>query len=66
MDFLWYDTLSDGFEALYNWMDKSLWADKEVVMKILDNDCDLLERVSKELMEEEEFKQYLKENFDLD
>ena len=35
-------------------------------LKILDNDCDLLERVSKELMEDEEFKQYLKDNFDLD
>ena len=66
LEFLGYDALSDGFEALYNWMDKSLWADKEVVMTILDNDFDLLERVSEELMEDEEFKQYLKENFDLD
>ena len=66
LEFLEYNTLQDGFEALYNWMDKSLWADKDVVMKILDNDYDLLERVSKELMEDEEFKEYLKENFDLD
>lgn len=66
LEFLGYDTLLDGFEALYTWMDKSLWADKEVVVKILDNDYDLLDRVSKELMDDEEFKQYLKENFDLD
>ena len=66
LEFLEYDTLSDGFAALYNWMDQSLWADKEVVIKILDNDFDLVDRVSKELMEDEEFKQYLKENFDRD
>ena len=35
-------------------------------MKILDNDYDMLEHVVKELMEDEEFKQYLEENFDLD
>lgn len=66
LEFLDYDRLSDGFEALYNWMDKTLWANKEVVIAILDNDYDLLDRVSKELKEDEEFKQYLKENFDVD
>ena len=66
LEFLTYHTLCDGFKALYRWMDKGLWADKEVVMKILDNDYDMLEHVVKELMEDEEFKQYLEENFDLD
>ena len=64
LGFLDYDVLQEGFSALYDWMDQSLWADKEVVIKILDNDFDLVDRVSKELMEDEEFKQYLKENFD--
>ena len=58
--------MCDGFKSLYRWMNKGLWADKEVVMKILDNDYDLLDRVSKELKEDEEFKQYLKETFDVD
>ena len=66
LEFLGYDSLSEGFEALYTWMDQNFWADKEVVMAILDNDYDLVDRVAKELMEDEEFKQYLKENFDLD
>ena len=66
LNFLGYDTLSDGFEALYAWMDQGFWADKEVVMKILDNDFTMFDCVSKELMEDEEFKQYLEENFDLD
>ena len=66
LEFLGYDSLSEGFEALYTWMDQNFWADKEVVMAILDNDYDLVDRVAKELMEDEEFKQYLKDNFDLE
>ena len=45
-------------------MDKELWKDKKVVLKILDNDVTAIINISEELSADEEIQDYIDENID--
>ena len=63
MGFLEYDYFCDAFCVVYDWVDQSLWSDKEFVIAALDNDCDVREYVSEELLSDEEIEKIIEENF---
>jgi hypothetical protein len=54
-DFLVGSSCFYNNDLLYNWVDKALWLDKEIVFEILSNDNDAIEYVSDELFEDAEF-----------
>jgi hypothetical protein len=66
MEFLDYSYFSDEFDVLYDWMDKDLWCNKEVVLKILETDATAVVYVQQELSTDEEVKNYIEENIDFE
>jgi len=66
IEFLEYYYFFDCFDILFNWVDESLWSDKEFVMEALENDPDVLGRVSEDLLSDKEFRKYIEENFDME
>lgn len=63
LEFLEFEYSYRGLDLIYDWIDKELWKDKEFVIAVLENDSDALEYVSEELMSDEEFKNFIEENF---
>lgn len=66
LEFLEYSYFSEEFDVLYDWMDKELWNDKKVVLKILDNDVTAIINISEELSADEEIQDYIDENIDFE
>ncbi len=52
---------ADDIDLLYDWMDEELWSHRDVVWKALSEDSGALEYVSKDLLEDADFVQKLKE-----
>lgn len=57
-----YQCQDEGTIALFDWMDAKLWSDKEVVKEFLEAGWDVFDRISEDLMADEEFQDYLSEN----
>ena len=66
LNLLDFDYFLDAFGLVYDWIDQSLWADKEFVMKTLELDESAVLKVSDQLASDEEFRAYVDENFDLE
>lgn len=64
-EFLEYSYFSDEFDVLYDWMEKELWSNKEVVLKALEVDITSVVYVPQELAIDEDLKNYIEENIDL-
>ena len=60
------DYFSGAFNVLYDWMDASLWADKDVVLRVLEVDCMAVIRVAEQLAGDAEVRAYIEENIDFD
>ena len=52
---------ADDIDLLYDWMDKELWSDRDVVWEALSDNSGALEYVSKDLLQDADFLQKLKE-----
>ncbi len=66
LELLGYDYFFDGFSQVYDWVDESLWSDKEFVLKILEMDTSAVIKVPDQLAADEELIAYVKENIDLE
>ena len=66
LNLLAFDYFLDAFGLVYDWIDQSLWSDKEFVMKALELDGSAVLKVSDQLATDEEFKTYVDETFDLE
>ena len=66
LELLGYDYFCDGFSAVYDWIDQSLWADKAFVIKVLEIDTSALIHVPDQLATDPEFRAYIDENIDLE
>jgi hypothetical protein len=58
LDFLDYEYFFDCFDVVYDWVDKSLWFDKNFVIKVLEKDRDAVNYVTKELLKDEDVKKF--------
>jgi hypothetical protein len=65
-DFLVGSSCFYNNDLLYNWVDKALWLDKEIVFEILSNDNDAIEYVSDELFEDAEFVKKIKDELKIE
>ena len=65
-ELLSYDYFKEAFPKVYDWMDQSIWADKEFVMAVLETDITAILKVPQELASDEEFRAYVEENIDLE
>jgi hypothetical protein len=65
LNLLDYDYFADGFAQVYDWIDQSLWSDKEFVMEVLEKDCGAVIYVPDALATDEEFRTYIDENIEL-
>ena len=66
MEFMDYSYFSDEFGVLYDWIDKGLWYDKKIVLKVLESDVTAVVYVPQELLTDEEVKKYIDENIDFE
>ena len=66
LEFLREDYFASEFDLLYDWMDKDLWYDKELVLKALESDVTSVVYVPKEMSKDKEIKNYIDENIDFD
>jgi hypothetical protein len=66
LDILEYDYFCDAFHIVYNWIDQSLWSDKDFVMEVVEKDCEAIVKVSDEIAGDEEFRTYIDENINLE
>ena len=61
-----FDSVSDGLEPLYNWIDDKLWSNKEFVLKIVELDEEFpIMKISKELLSDKDFMFSLYQLYDL-
>lgn len=51
-----------GSKALFDWIDAKLWSDEEVVKEFWEAGCEIYDRISEDLLADEEFQTYLNEN----
>ena len=66
LELLGYDYFGDAFDLIYDWIDQSLWADKEFVISLIrDVDSDIIKRADEELFKDENFMNALDEIYDL-
>ncbi len=66
MSLLEHDLVASELEVLYGWIDEKFWSDKDFVLKILELDEETpLEKISKELMSDNEFMSALDNIFDV-
>ena len=66
LELLEYDYFFDGFHQVYDWIDQSLWSDKEFVMMVLGFDSSAVIKVTDQLAADEEFRAYVEEYIDMD
>ena len=66
LEILEYDYFFDGFRLVYDWIDQSLWSDKEFVMMVLGFDSSAIIKVTDQLAADEEFRAYVEEYIDMD
>lgn len=66
LEFLEYNYFSDEFDVLYDWMNKDLWHDKEVVMTAIEKDCTIVQYIPNEFSTDEDVKNYIYENIDME
>lgn len=66
LEFLSYTYFHDDLKVLFDWMDGSLWYDKDVVLKALECNVNSLLYVPRELAASEEVRTYIDENIDLE
>jgi hypothetical protein len=59
LDFLDYDYFADCVEVVYDWVDKSLWLDKDFVINVLEKDCDAVNYIAEELLNDEDIKKLI-------
>ncbi len=64
LELLDYDYFSDGFHSVYEWMDQTIWSDKEFVLKVLEKDSQAVLKVSDTVATDPEFRAYVEENID--
>lgn len=66
LELLGYDYFGDAFDLIYDWIDQSLWADKEFVISLIrDVDSDIIKRADEGLFKDENFMNALDEIYDL-
>jgi hypothetical protein len=65
LELLEYDSFSDAFSVIYDWMEPQLWSDKEFVMEVLEKDCEAVIYVPDNLADDQEFRVFIDENVDL-
>ncbi len=56
---------SFDLDLLFDWMDEKLWSDRDLVLEILSNNTEALEFVSKDLLQDADFVQKLKEELNI-
>ncbi len=66
MDFLYHDYFAEEFDMLYDWMDKKLWHDKDIVLKALEVTPSAVIYIPQELSTDEEIRTYIEENIDFE
>ena len=66
LNLLGYDYFYDAFHVIYDWIDQSLWFDKDFVMEVMEKDSDAALRVPDVIASDEKFRAYIDENVDLD
>ena len=66
LELLEYDYFFDGFHQIYEWIDQSLWSDKEFVKMVLGFDSSAVIKVTDQLAADEEFRAYVEEYIDMD
>lgn len=65
LELLEYDSFSDAFSVIYDWMEPQLWSDKEFVMEVLEKDCEAVIYVPDNLADDQEFRAFIDENVEL-
>ena len=66
LELLEYDYFYNGFSLVYDWIDQSLWSDKEFVMMVLGFDSSAVIKVTDQLAADAEFRAYVEEYIDMD
>lgn len=61
-----FDYFSDGLSVVYDWMDQSMWEDKDVVLKALESDCTAIIRIPEQMANNEDISEYIEENIDFE
>ena len=64
--FLEFDYFVDDFNVVYEWMDQSVWEDKDVVLKALESDCTAIIRIPEQIANNEDISEYIEENIDFE
>ena len=64
-ELLRHEYFMEGFPQVYDWIDQSLWMDREFVVSVLEIDTSAVLKVSDNLASDREFRAYVEENIDL-
>jgi TPR repeat protein len=66
LELLGHTYFSDAFDLIYDWIDQSIWADREFVISVLtDVDSDAINRAAEELFKDEKFTSALEDLYDI-
>ena len=66
LELLGYDYFCDAFSVVYNWMDQTLWEDKEIVLAALEADASAVLKVSDRMAADQDVHDYIAENVELE
>ena len=66
LELLEYDYFYNGFSLVYDWIDQSLWSDKEFVMMVLGFDSSAVIKVTDQLAADAQFRAYVEAYIDME